>query len=87
MQKSKLHEKISLFITALFTTFIHTFLVMGSISIIFHDAYAQAINAVSTSAIMKAVLAVFLTNGISEAFLAAFITIAIVPPLIKVQKI
>ena len=87
MQKSKLHEKISLFITALFTTFIHTFLVMGSISIIFHDAYAQAINAVGTSAIMKAVLAVFLTNGISEAFLAAFITIAIVPPLIKVQKI
>ena len=60
---------------------------MGSISIIFRDAYAQAINATSTSAIIKAVLAVFLTNGNCRSILAAIITIAVVPPLLKLAEI
>lgn len=86
MNKYKLHQKINLFLSGLFTTFIHTFLVMGSISVIFHDAYAQAVNADSTGAILKAVLAVFLTNGIAEAILAALVTIAVVPTLLKLSS-
>ncbi len=81
--KKKLHEKLSLTLAGLFATFIHTFLVMGSIALIFHDAYAQAMNADSISAIFMAVLTVFFTNGIAEAILAAFITATVVPPLFK----
>lgn len=76
-------DKPSLFITGLLATVIHTFLVMGSIAILFHDAYAQAINAESTGAIIMAVLTVFFTNGIMEAILASIVTMAVVPPLLK----
>ncbi|WP_085994286.1 ECF transporter S component [Oceanobacillus senegalensis] len=84
--KKKSNQKPALFLTGLLTTFIHTFLVMGSISLIFQDAYAQAIQASSTSAIYQAVLTVFFTNGIVEAFLAAFVTATVVPPLFKLSK-
>ena len=84
--KKKSNQKRALFLTGLLSTFIHTFLVMGSISLLFQDAYAQAINADSTSAIFKAVLTVFFTNGLVEALLAAFVTSAVVPPLLKVSK-
>ena len=50
------------------------------------DAYAEAIHATSTSAIYKAVLTVFLTNGLAEALLAGIVTIAVAPPLIKIAK-
>lgn len=85
-RKNKYNEKPALFLTGLFTTFIHTFLVMGSISLLFHDAYAQAINATSTSAIFKAVLTVFFTNGLVEAGLAAFVTAMVAPPLLKLYQ-
>ncbi|MBU5595245.1 ECF transporter S component [Amphibacillus sp. MSJ-3] len=81
--QKKLKQKTSLFITGLLTTFIHTFLVMGSISLIFNEAYAQAINAESTTAIIVAVLTVFFTNGLAEAVLAGIVTTAVVPPLLK----
>ncbi|MEH7125452.1 ECF transporter S component [Bacillus sp. JJ1532] len=84
--KKKSNQKPALFLTGLLTTFIHTFLVMGSISFLFQDAYAQAINASSTSAIYKAVLTVFFTNGLAEAVLAGIVTTAVVPPLLKVLK-
>lgn len=84
--RTRSNQKMALFLTGLFTTFIHTFLVMGSISYIFQDAYAEAINASTTNAIFKAVLTVFFTNGIAEAALAAFITAMVIPPLLKVLK-
>ncbi len=84
--KKNSFQKTALFITALLSTFIHTFLVMGSISLLFHDAYAQAINASSTSAIYTAVLTVFFTNGLAEAILAAVVTMAVAPPLLKISK-
>lgn len=87
LMKKMTKERVNLFLTALFTTFIHTFLVMGSIAIIFRDAYQEAINATSTSAIFKAVLTVFFTNGIAEALLAAFITIAVVPALLTLSNV
>jgi uncharacterized membrane protein len=84
--KKKSNQKPALFLTGLLTTFIHTFLVMGSLSFLFQDAYAQAINAGSTSAIYKAILTVFFTNGLAEAVLAGIVTTAVVPPLLKVSK-
>ncbi|MFD1706339.1 ECF transporter S component [Siminovitchia sediminis] len=86
MTKKKSTTKPALFLTGLLSTFLHTFLVMGSISFIFQDAYAQAMNAGSAGAIFKAVLTVFFTNGLVEALLAAFITAAVVPPLLKLIK-
>lgn len=87
LTKKKPNQKLGLLITGLFSTFIHTFLVLGSISILFQDAYAQAVNAESTSAIFKAVLTVFFTNGLIEAALAAFITALVAPPLLKFTKV
>lgn len=86
MLRKKSNAKPAFFVTGLLATFIHTFLVMGSISFIFHDAYAQAINADSLSAVYKAVLTIFLTNGLAEAILAAIASMAVTPALLKVGK-
>ncbi|MED3764351.1 ECF transporter S component [Ureibacillus terrenus] len=77
------NQKLSLFLTGMLTTVLHTFLVMGSIAVIFHDAYAKAVNADSLAGIMVAIFMVFLTNGIAEATLAAFAAALVVPPLLK----
>lgn len=84
--KSKTRQKTGLFLSGLITTFIHTFLVMGLISFIFQDAYAQAINADSANAILKAVLIVFFTNGIAEAIMAALVVVFVVPALFKISN-
>lgn len=81
---SKAQEKPALFLASLLATFVHTFLVMGSIAFFFQDAYAQAIGVNSIGAIFSAILTVFLTNGIAEAVVAAVVTTALVPPLLKV---
>ncbi len=86
VSKKKTNQKLAFFLTGLLSTFLHTFLVMGSISLIFQDAYAQAINADSSSAIFKAVITVFLTNGITEAVIAAIVTSLVAPPLYKLSK-
>jgi len=86
LQKVLRKEKVSLFLTGLITTVLHTFFVMGSIALIFHDAYAKAVNADSMSGIILAILAVFFSNGIAEAILAAFAASLVVPPLWKVAK-
>ncbi len=83
-EKTKFQQKPALFLTGLLSTFIHTFLVMGSIAFFFHDAYAQAIGVDSVGAIFNAILTVFLTNGLAEAIVAAIVTTALVPPLLKV---
>ena len=84
--KKKSNQKLAFFLIGLLSTFIHTFLVMGSISLLFQDAYAQAVNADSTSAIFKAVITVFFTNGLIEAILAAFVTSIVALPLFKLSK-
>ncbi|HHU19247.1 MAG TPA: ECF transporter S component [Bacilli bacterium] len=83
-EKTKFQQKPALFLTGLLSTFIHTFLVMGSIAFFFQDAYAQAIGVNSVGAIFNAILTVFFTNGLAEAIVAAIITTALVPPLLKV---
>lgn len=79
----KINQKTALFLSGLLSTLIHSFLVLGSISLLFKDAYAQAINVSSTDAIYKAVLTVFFTNGLIEALLAAFATSIVAPRLLK----
>ena len=86
LRRKNSQQKRSLFLTGLFSTFIHTFFVLGSIAILFQDDYAKAIHAETASAIFKAVLTVFFTNGLSEAILAAFATAMVVPPLLKKFK-
>jgi len=76
----------SLFVTGLFSTFIHTFLVMGAIVFLFQDAYAQAIDAEGAYGVITAVLTVFVTNGLIEAVLAAFVVSFVVPPLLKIAR-
>ena len=83
-EKTKFQQKPALFLTGLLSTFIHTFLVMGSIAFFFQDAYAQAIGVDSVGAIFSAILTVFFTNGLAEAIVAAIVTTALVPPLLKV---
>ncbi|MBS4220223.1 ECF transporter S component [Bacillus sp. FJAT-49711] len=86
IKKNESNQKPALFFTGLLTTFIHTFLVMGLISLIFNEAYTQAINATSMSAIYKAILTVFLTNGLAEALLAGIVTMGVAPSLLRVSK-
>ncbi|MBW8348367.1 ECF transporter S component [Bacillus sp. IITD106] len=86
IKKNDSNQKPALFLTGLLSTFIHTFLVLGSISLIFNEAYAQAINAGSISAIYKAILTVFFTNGLAEAVLAGIVTMAVTPQLLKLSK-
>lgn len=86
MAFKKEKEKQALFIAGLISTFIHTFLVMGSIALLFYDAYAEAVQADGFVGIIIAIFSVFLTNGITEAILAAFLTAMIAPPLLKLAK-
>ncbi|QBK25066.1 ECF transporter S component [Ureibacillus thermophilus] len=86
LQKVLRKEKMSLFLTGLFTTVFHTFFVMGSIALIFYDAYSKAVGADNMSGVILAILAVFFSNGIAEAILAAFAASLVVPPLWKVAK-
>lgn len=86
LAKMKSNLKVSLFLTGLLTTVLHTFLIMGSIALVFHDAYAQAMKVDSVLGVIAAVLTVFFTNGIAEATLAAVATAVVVPPLLKIAK-
>lgn len=79
-------QKASLLITGFLSTVLHTFLVMGLIALLFQDAYAQAVKADGMIGIIMAILTVFMTNGIVEALLAAFLTAMIAPPLLKMVK-
>ena len=86
LAKKKTSQKPALFLTGLLSTFIHTILVMGLITLLFQDAYAQAIGVDSIGGIFIAVFTVFLTNGLVEATLAAVLTAIIAPPLLKLAK-
>lgn len=83
MSRKKDRQKPALFITGLLSTFIHTFLVMGLIAVLFQSAYAEAVSADSLGGIVIAVLTVFFTNGLAEAMIAAIVTAVVAPPLLK----
>lgn len=64
----------------------NTGLVMGLIYLLFKDAYAS-INAISTDAVLGAVLGVVAANGVPETVAAAVIAPAVVLPVGKALKI
>ncbi|GEN56567.1 membrane protein [Halolactibacillus alkaliphilus] len=84
--RNKIKQKTSLFLTGLVTTVIHTFLVMGAIAVVFYDAYSQVAEVDSLRGVIVAVLTVFLSNGVGEAIVAAFIVMTVVPPLLKLSE-
>lgn len=74
--------KRKLFTTAFLTTAMHTFLVLSGFLIFFNDSYRQAVGIDSLSGAINALFGIFLTNGLTEAFVAGILTVAIVPPLL-----
>lgn len=67
-------------IAACAATLCHTFMVVGLIALFYGEAYANAIN-VASSALFAYLGTVILTNGLSEAALAAIICMALVKAL------
>lgn len=79
--------KTRFFLIGLFSTMLHTILVMSFIFILFREHYAQAVNIHSTALLLKAILSIVLTNGLAEAIVAGLVCGASLPILNKyVQK-
>ena len=85
MKKSTKGEFLSLAVGALAGSFTNTILVMGSIFLIFKDAYA-AIKGIPADAVMGAILAVVGANGVPEAAAAIVLTVAIGKALLGLQR-
>lgn len=85
MKKSTKGEFLSLALGALVGSFTNTILVMGSIFVIFKDAYA-AIKGIPADAVMGAILAVVGANGVPEAVAAIVLTVAIGKALLGLQR-
>ena len=64
----------------------NTALVMGSIGVLFADAYAAA-QGISVDALMGFILSIVAANGIPEAIVAAVVTPAVCMPLIHALKL
>ncbi len=65
-------QNISVIVTAIVMTLVHSVLVLGGIYIFFGPLYAQAVG-IEYSALAAALLAVITSNGILEALLAALV--------------
>lgn len=73
--KSRLSKPLQAAIVAFAATFMHTFLVLSGIYLFFGDAYANVLNKTKDAILVLLGMTVF-TNGVLEAFLAAFILFA-----------
>ena len=76
---------ISLIIAGVLGSFTNTILVMGSIFLIFRNAYAVA-KEVPVDAVLGVVLGVVGANGVPEAIVAAVVTPVICLPLLKLLQ-
>ncbi len=85
-ERRKVSRKISLGLAGLCGSLTNTLLVMNLIYFIFKDAYAQAKGITLGQNVYPAVLAVILANGIPEAIVAIFATIAVGNVLLKIMK-
>ena len=85
MKKSTKGEFLSLAVGALAGSFTNAIMVMGSIFLIFKDAYA-AIKGIPADAVMGAILAVVGANGVPEAAAAIVLTVAIGKALLGLQR-
>jgi len=70
--------------SAVVGAFTNTILVMGTIFMVFREAYA-ALQGVSVDAVLGVILGVVAANGVPEAIVAAVITPAVTLPLMKVM--
>lgn len=77
LEKRKVNDKLNLVITASFSTFLHTFLVLGGIYLFFAGAYAGA-RGIAVSGLFNVLVGIVATNGILEMLLAAFVTLIVV---------
>ena len=77
---------ISLVLAAVVGALTNTALVMGSIGVLFADAYAAA-QGISVDALMGFILSIVAANGIPEAIVAAVVTPAVCVPLIHALKL
>lgn len=81
-KKSKLNNLISLPVTAGVATIFHSLLVMGSISLMFAQPYAEAKN-IAIGAVFGVAMGVVATSGIPEAVAAVLIVTAVGKALIS----
>ncbi|WP_050697444.1 ECF transporter S component [Anaeromassilibacillus senegalensis] len=78
-------EIISLAVAALLGSFTNTVFVMGTMFLLFKDAYAAA-KGIPVDAVLGAVLAVVGTNGVPEAIAAVVLTVSIGKALLALQR-
>ena len=81
--RGKRGQPAGLALAAAVGAFTNTVLVMGLIYLVFREAYA-AVNGISETAVLTAILGVVGTNGVPEAIAAAVITPAVVLPLQRI---
>ena len=81
--REKRGQPVGLAVAAAVGAFTNTTLVMGLIYLVFREAYA-AVNGISQTAVLAAILGVVGTNGVPEAIAAAVITPAVVLPLQRI---
>lgn len=85
MKKNTKAEYFSLAVAALLGSFTNTVFVMGTMFLLFKDAYAAA-KGIPVDAVLGAVLAVVGTNGVPEAIAAVVLTVSIGKALLALQR-
>ena len=86
LKKAKLHDFLSLPLSAAIATVLHTALVMGSIYLLLAQQYAAAKN-VALSAVFGLVMGTVTASGIPEAIAAAVLVTVIGKALLKFVKL
>lgn len=79
-------QTVGMVIAGIVGALTNTALVMGSIGVLFADAYAAA-QGISVDALMGFILSIVAANGIPEAIVAAVVTPAVCMPLIHALKL
>ena len=86
LQKKKVGDKTSLFISGAAGSMVNTILVMNLIYFVFQDAYAASKQMEVGAGLYKAVLSVVFINGVPEALVAGIATSAVAVVLLKVYQ-
>lgn len=86
LQKKKVGDKTSLFISGAAGSMVNTILVMNLIYFVFQDAYAASKQMEVGAGLYKAVLSVVFINGVPEALVAGIATSAVAIVLLKVYQ-
>ena len=79
-------QTVSLVIAAVVGALTNTALVMGSIGVIFTEAYAAA-QGIPADAVLGFILGIVAANGVPEAIVAAVITPAVCVPMVRALKL